>query len=140
MVTMDDIKTRYPDAVSFKFGDSAELTAELNDLVRAGEKTATCGPTRLYDSKPEERPVVGRRDVALDWEGQPALLIETLELSTCRFQDVGEDFALAEGENEDLEGWRRDHARYFKRNGGFSPDMMVLCERFRLVEDFKIRE
>ena len=137
MVTMEDIKVRYPDAVSFKFGDSAELCAELNDLVRAGEKTATCGPTRLYDRKPEEHPVVGRRDVALDWNGQPALLIETLELSTCRFQDVREDFALAEGENDDLEGWRRDHSAYFERNGGYSPDMMVICERFRLVEDLQ---
>lgn len=137
MVTMDDIRARYPDAVSFKFGDSAKLSAELNDLVRAGKKTATCGPVSLYDKDPGAHPVVGRRDVALNWNGEPALLIETLELATCRFQDVGEDFALAEGENDDLEGWRRDHAAYFERNGGFSPDMMLVCERFRLVEDFE---
>ena len=34
MVTMDDIKARYPDAVSFKFGDSAELTP--NSMTSSG--------------------------------------------------------------------------------------------------------
>ncbi|MEO1277180.1 MAG: ASCH domain-containing protein, partial [Pseudomonadota bacterium] len=44
--------------------------------------------------------------------------------------------ALAEGENDSLEGWRADHRAYFERNGGWSPDMMLLCERFRVIEDF----
>ena len=50
------------------------------------------------------------------------------------FHRVPEDFALAEGENDTLEGWREDHQRYFERNGGWSADMMLVCERFRVVE------
>lgn len=42
--------------------------------------------------------------------------------------------ALAEGEN-DLEGWRNDHRAFFQRNGGFSPQMQVVWERFALIED-----
>jgi uncharacterized protein YhfF len=53
-----------------------------------------------------------------------------------RFCDVDENFALAEGENGDLEGWRRDHRRYFERNGGFDNELMVVCERFKLVHDY----
>jgi hypothetical protein len=38
-----------------------------------------------------------------------------------------------------LSGWRRDHQAYFERNGGFDPEMLLVCERFRLVEDFGSR-
>ena len=82
-------------------------------------------------------PVVGRQDIALDWDGNPALKIETIEVTIRRFCDVDEDFALAEGEDDTLEGWRRAHQAYFTRNGGFTPEMELVCERFRLVEDLK---
>ena len=80
-------------------------------------------------------PVVGRRDIALDWDGAPALVIETRAVEVRRFCDVGEDFALAEGENDTLEGWRAGHRGFFERNGGFDPQMELVCERFRLIED-----
>lgn len=35
-------------------------------------------------------------------------------------------FALAEGENETLEGWREEHRDYLSRNGGFEPEMMLV--------------
>ena len=120
------------DPVSFKFGDSRELCDQLLALVRAGTKTATCGALRDFDDA-EPVPQVGRRDVALDWDGKPALIIETTEVTLRRFRDVPEDFALAEGEG-DFDDWRRDHIAYFSRNGGYDPDMMLVCERFRLVE------
>ena len=81
-------------------------------------------------------PVVGRRDIALTWEGDPALVIETTEVSVRKFMEVDAAFAMAEGENDDLEGWRRDHRAFFERNGGWSEDMELVCERFRLIEDF----
>ena len=80
-------------------------------------------------------PAVGRCDIARNWDGTPALVIRTIEVTQRRFREVTEDFALAEGENESLEAWQRGHEAYFARNGGFSPDMMLVCERFELVED-----
>lgn len=44
---------------------------------------------------------------------------------------------LFEGENTTLSDWHSDHKDYFERNGGFDADMKVLCERFRMVEDFE---
>ena len=41
--------------------------------------------------------------------------------------------ALAEGEG-DFEEWKRGHIAYFTRNGGYDPDMLLVCERFRLIE------
>ena len=136
MVSLEDIRPRYPDAVTFKFGDSEAMSAALLALVKAGRKTATCGAAAFYDTAPGALPMVGRRDIALNWDGTPAVAIETMRVYRCRFRDVGEDFALAEGENDDLAGWRRDHQAYFERNEGFSPDMMLVCEMFRVVEIF----
>lgn len=85
-------------------------------------------------------PVAGRRDIALDWDDMPALVIETIEVAIRRYCDVSKEFALAEGENETLEGWQEDHRRYFARNGGFDPEMELVCERFRLVEDLAGKE
>jgi uncharacterized protein YhfF len=82
-------------------------------------------------------PSVGRIDIALNWDGTPALAIRTLSIVIEKFSEVGEAFALAEGENDNLEGWQLDHRAYFERNGGFDPEMKLVCERFELVEEFK---
>ncbi len=121
------------DIVSFKFGDNEELCNELLRLVKSGKKTATCEALRAFGPQGEEIPVVGRQDVALNWDGTKALLLETLEVTQVRFCDVDEGFALAEGENDDLAGWQRDHKAYFERSGGFDSEMMLVCERFKLI-------
>lgn len=129
------LKARYKGAETFTFGDSRALCDELLALVRSGAKTATCGALRDFAAGAEALPVAGRRDIARDWDGAPALVIETTEVTIRRFCDVGADFALAEGEVETLAGWKEGHRRYFGRNGGWSDDMELVCERFRLIED-----
>ena len=135
VMTLEEIRTRYPDAESFTFGDNAKLCGDLITAVRAGVKTATCGALRDFGDGGEAMPVVGRIDIALNWDGTPALLIETTSVEITRFDEVDDAFALAEGENNSLDGWRRDHTDYFRRNGGFAPDMALVCERFRMVRD-----
>ena len=135
-MTLDEAKRKYPSAQTFKFGDGPEMSAQLLELVRSGKKTATCGALRDFEDGREAMPMVGREDIALNWDGTAALVIETISVEQCHYCDVGADFALAEGENESLEGWRADHKAYFARNGGFEPEMLLVCERFRLVEDF----
>ncbi|WP_172293733.1 ASCH domain-containing protein [Pseudoruegeria sp. HB172150] len=136
-MTLDEALARYPGAETFRFGDSAELCAELLALVRAGRKTATCGALRDFQADGEAMPEPGRKDISLTWDGVPALVIETVEVTIRRYCDVDAGFALAEGENETLEGWQEDHRRYFERNGGWDPEMELVCERFRLVEDLE---
>ncbi len=132
-----DIQDIVDGAITFNFGDSEALSDELLRLVRSGKKTATCEALRAFEAGQEDMPVVGRRDVALNWDGSPALLLETVEVTPMRFCDVEEDFALAEGENETLAGWRRDHQAYFERTGGFDEEMIVVCERFKLIKDLE---
>ncbi|MEM9319814.1 MAG: ASCH domain-containing protein [Pseudomonadota bacterium] len=135
VVSIDALMARYPGALTFRFGNSAEMSAQLLALVRAGRKRATCS-SQADIAAAGAPPEVGRRDIALNWDGTPALVIETVELRPTRFADMTEDMALMEGENESLDGWRADHRAYFEREGTFAPDMLLLWERFEVVEDF----
>ncbi len=130
-----DLIEKYPGAGSFKFGDSDAMNAELIALVRAGKKTATCGRVSDFEDDGCGLPVVGRCDIIANWDDSPAVVIRTVSVERMAFDKIGEAFALAEGENEDYTGWRRDHIAYFKRNGGWSGDMEMICERFEVVED-----
>lgn len=132
------LKERYARAELVSYGDSHELSERLIALIRRGTKTASCGAVRDYLAG-EARPELGRCDIVLDWNGVPALVLQTLDISECRFSDVTEIMALAEGEDDDLAGWRAGHRSFFERNGGFSWDMELLFERFVLVEDLRRR-
>jgi uncharacterized protein YhfF len=118
---------------TFSFGDSPEMADYLLDCVINGRKRATCWS--IADGQQTE---VGKRTVVLNGKGEPAAVLETLELRQVKFCDVDLQFALDEGEgDETLEDWREGHRAYFERNGGFSADMMLWCERFKLVERIK---
>lgn len=127
----------YISAVTFSFGDSPAMADALLALVLAGQKTATCGALRDFGPGKEALPEVGRRDVVLDGQGRRAAVIETVDVTIRRFDAVDAAFARDEGEGDrSLEDWRAGHQRYFERNGSFLPDMLLVCERFRLVEVF----
>ena len=113
----------------FSFGDSPELADELAELVLAGKKRATC-----WAASEGPKTHLGQRWVVLDGAGLPIAVIETTELTQRRFNEVDAAFALEEGEDDrTVTSWRRAHQNYFGRQGTFAPDMVLYCERFRLV-------
>jgi uncharacterized protein YhfF len=115
---------------SFAFGDGPDLADELLELVLKGVKTATCS---TEDDPNLSTP--GERWIVLDGHGDPRCVIETTEVTFRRFGDVDAAFAHDEGEGDrSLAYWRSAHRKYFSRLGKFSEDMMLMCERFRLVE------
>ena len=62
-------------------------------------------------------------------------------MSYRRYNEVDAAFAYEEGEGDrSLAYWREAHRKYFGRQGKFSEDMMLMCERFRLVEIFEGRK
>ena len=129
---MNPVPGQYRHLRSFAFGDGAALADELLGLVVKGIKTATCSTEdEPNTSTPDERWVV------LDGKGEPRCVIESTEVTYRRFGEVDAAFAYAEGEGDrSLAHWRDAHRRYFGRMGKFSDDMMLMCERFRLVEVF----
>ncbi len=114
---------------TFSFGDSPELADKLARLVLAGKKTATCWP-----ASEGPKTSLGKQMVMLDGCGRPAAVVKTVELNKRRFDEVDSAFAFDEGEgDQSLDYWRGAHRRYFTRQGVFSPDMELWCERFRVV-------
>jgi uncharacterized protein YhfF len=117
---------------SFAFGDSPDLADQLLELVLEGVKTATCS---TEDEPNTSKP--GEQWIVLDGRGNPRCVIESTEVTYRRYGDVDAAFAHDEGEGDrSLSYWRDAHRRYFTRLGKFSEDMMLMCERFRLVEIF----
>jgi uncharacterized protein YhfF len=113
----------------FAFGDSPGLADELAALVLAGRKTATC-----WAASDGSLTEVGKRMVMCGGSGTALAIIETIELTQRRFHEVDACFACDEGEGDrTLEYWRRAHQRYFTRLGTYAPDMLLYCERFRVV-------
>jgi uncharacterized protein YhfF len=115
---------------TFSFGDNLDLANELAELVVAGVKRATCWPV-----SEGELTRIGKRMVVLDGRGKPVAVIETVELTQRRFDEVDAQFASDEGEGDrSLAYWREAHRNYFARRKTFAPDMLLWCERFRVVE------
>lgn len=128
--------TRYPGAEVYRPGDSPDLVATVLRLIRSGAKTATCAPMSEFEEGGEAFPVVGRVDIALDWEGRPACATRTLSVETFRFCDMDEARVPTQGEFRNLAEWRQGYEAYLRRAGLFAPDLRMMYERFELVEDF----
>ena len=73
--------------------------------------------------------------MVLDGQGRPACVIETVSVVIQRFDRWTKPSRWRrEGP---YEAWRDGHIAYFERNGGYRPDMLLACERFRVVEVFE---
>ena len=90
MVTLAAALAKYEGAFAYPVGDSAALNAEILALMRSGVKTGTCDAWAIYVDGTEELPVVGRVDIALDWEGRPALATRTLAVERIAFDKMDE--------------------------------------------------
>lgn len=122
-----------------QFGDHPALADTLGALILAGVKTATCSALWEWVAEGRELPRPGAKTLVLDGRGQPLCITETIEVTIQAFKDVDDQFASEEGEDDrSLESWREEHWKYFSRvlpeiGKQPTPDMLLVCERFRLV-------
>lgn len=122
--------------VTFTFGDTEALCNEVLALVRAGRKTVTCAPLSDFGPGREPLPEVGRQDIALEWDGTPAVQMETVEVLTMPFDEVGEDLVAPMAEFRDRDDFRAQYRAYFEARGKWAPNLMLMVERFRVIRDF----
>jgi uncharacterized protein YhfF len=121
------------------FGDTPRLADELGQLIVRGKKTGTC--SALWQWEAEGKPIPQPRWITIILNGreQPMCIIEVTEVSVCRFNIVDEEFAQAEGEGDlSLKYWQEAHTKFFSRTlpkigKQFSEDMLLVCERFRVI-------
>lgn len=135
-MSLQKARDRYPGAETFSFGDDPVLIAEIHALIRAGRKTVTCNALVHFESGKDAMPTPGRVDIALNPDGSPALAIRTLEVLHRPFERMTEDLVAEMGEFPDVTTWQRIYRDHLTRAGLFAPDVMMLVERFELVEDF----
>ena len=121
------------------WGDSPAMADELGALIVQGIKIATC--SALWEWKAEGNPIPqkGLITVALDGRGEPLCIVESVEVTIRKYNEVDADFARDEGEGDlSLKYWRAAHRNYFSRvlpkvGKEFSEDMPLVCERFRVI-------
>lgn len=115
---------------------NANLCAEL---IRLGQKTATCSLKYWYETGDELMPSTGHLQVVTDWYGKPICIIETDSVEECKYSDVSAEFAYLEGEGDrTLEWWRKTHWDFFTQecielNIEPNRDMMLILEQFHVV-------
>lgn len=111
----------------------------LLDLVLKGKKKATASSKIGYQIEGDEIPKEGDMSVITDWEGTPRCVIRTTRVRIIPYKDISFDIAKLEGEDDNLESWRRNHESFFREEGKelgyqFSEDMEIIFEEFELVE------
>ncbi|WNN63352.1 ASCH domain-containing protein [Enterobacter hormaechei] len=137
MTKLEEVKSIYPGALVWHFGDSPELANELVQLVLSGIKTATCCSKTSFQREYErgEAPCAGRYNIILDGTGQPMCVIQTVRLQVIRFCEMTSELASKEGEGDlSLEYWKEGHKRFFEREGTYSEEMELVFEEFELAE------
>ncbi|CRY53615.1 ASCH domain [Yersinia intermedia] len=129
---MATIPQKYQDAERWAFGDTEQVADDVLALVLDGTKTATCAS--LDD---EGVPQVGDVFVVVNGRNEPVCAVELTDVELKTFDQVDEAHALAEGEGDrTLTCWRKTQQRFFEEYDMFSPDMMLICMRFKLLEKF----
>jgi uncharacterized protein YhfF len=110
-----------------------DLADRVKDLVLSGHKIATTGflkPTTMV-------PSVGEYAAILDRNGKRFCIIQYTDVEIKPFLQVDWDFAKLEGEDENIEQWRRGHREYFKKYyPNFTDEAEVVCSEFKLVKAF----
>ena len=76
--------------------------------------------------------------IILNHKEQPVAIIKTVEVMIIPMNEVSEEFAIAEGDGS-YENWKSIHKRYFtselqKVGLEFSEDMLLVCERFTVID------
>lgn len=121
------------------WGDGPEMADELGALIAQGTKTGTCSALWEWEAEGNPIPEAGLVTIVLDGKGKPLCIVETTEVSICKYNEVDSDFARAEGEGDlSLTYWREAHRNFFSRvlpkiGKEFSEEMPLVCERFRMV-------
>src|SRR5215216_3355680 len=98
------------------WGDNPRLADELGALIVQGSKTATCSALREWEAEGNPIPEAGLITIALDGGGEPLCIVETVEVTIRKYNEVDADFAREEGEGDlSLHYWREAHKNYFSR-------------------------
>ena len=125
---------------TIEFGNPGESRSNLISLILDGNKRATAG-TLEWDYVSEGEPIefVGEQLAVLDNENRQVATIEVPRVEVKRFEEVPDEFALAEAEG-DLSGddFRASHLNFWSKLGlKIKAETEIVLVYFDLVEDLR---
>ena len=114
-----------------------DLRRQLVEAVLHGDKTATASLRDQFAPHTDEpMPHVGAQLVLVGWDDEPLGVVETTEVRVMPAGRVDLRFARDEGEGfESVADWRAAHERFWA-DRVVTDEMLVVCERFRLIARF----
>ena len=132
--------TRVNGLRTIEFGNPGESRSNLISLILDGNKRATAG-TLEWDYVAEGEPIefVGEQLAVLDNENRQVATIQVTRVEVKRFEDVPDEFALAEAEG-DLSGndFRASHLDFWSKLGlEIEAETEIVLVYFDLVEDLR---
>lgn len=124
---------------TIEFGTPGKSRDTILNFLFEGNKRATAGLLEIdYQAEGEEVEYVGEVLIVLGNQREPLGKIRVERTEICRFDEVPDEFALAEAEG-DLTGddFRVSHQAYWESCGyEIKPDTKVVCVYFDLLEKF----
>lgn len=104
----------------------------LVGLVLQGKKTAT---TFIYNGNIDE---IGTESILIYDNEKQACITRTVKNIIVDFKNIDWDIAKLEGENDNLEDWRKKHMAFFKSiDCDFNENTKVVVEIFEVVKNLK---
>lgn len=129
---MKNIPAFYENVERWTFGNTDEEAVKLIEMIILGVKTATC---LMYE--PDGVPQVGDAFVILGVDSEPVCSIEITHVKIATYLTVDREHAFYEGEGDlTLDYWRKTTRQFFEEYDLFSPNMPLVCVRFKLLEVF----
>lgn len=133
-------KAELPETYEVRWiGLDAESTAEVLDLIRAGDKTGTFTLPWIVARTDQPTPRVGAAIILIDFDGTPALLVRLTEIFEVPFGQITSEHTAIDGSPvRDLGIWKPLHTQYWNAllapfSLSVSAEMPVWIEKFELL-------
>ena len=124
---------------AFQIGSTEEDANEGADLIVSGAKTATSSLLWKYEAVGTRPPQEGDLSIVLNGQEEPVCVVETTWVAVQPFAQVDAQFARDYGEwDRTLTTWVEQCWDYYSEQceelgRTASPEMPLVCERFRVV-------
>lgn len=121
------------------YGDSAELSESLLQLILSGQKRAGTGLLWAYEHDGEEIAKTGDVEIVINHLNEPVLVTRITSSEVVPYSEVTAQYAAIEGEGDgSLAYWRKAHWAFFSRECariGRKPEesMPVVCSIFEVL-------
>ncbi len=121
---------------SIEFGNPGESRQRLVNFVLHGNKRATAGLLKEYETEGEPVEHVGELLAMVDNDGRQVGTLRVTRVKVLRFTDVPDEFALAEAEGDlNAADFRTSHHKFWTEAGEvITDDTPVVTVYFELLE------